>query len=579
MTAAAFPAGLVTELASGHLPWRELRAFPDQAPGDRGAGDEAVARLDAALGRCLDGQRVEEERRLPPEFVETARRSGFLRLQIDRDDGGLGLSDYNSLRVVTAAMARSTAAGFALAVHNGIGLPALLPAVPDGPLRALILKRLAEGAVSSWADTEPSGAANILPTTRAEPRPGGGYRLTGQKTFITNATIADELIVSASVPGTDGSPPDACLFLVDTSSRGFRLHSAQEVVGLKGLPLGVLELSGVDVPPERVVSGPGVHWRDTRLLEPASSRGRTYLVSGAALAIARRCVDFQRDFAGRRAINGRPLSAYPVIKKLTARSLADLYAVDTVARWGLLGADALISRHRDRYATKNIVTAACWRVVERTVSLMAAEGAETAASKQGRGAPPLPAEQLLRDARVLRITGGVDFVVDMRSGRALADHLAARSPRSAADGAALGERRLSAANVRHLDDVAAHARRLADAIAGVSRRADHDSDPIGDQAPMIATGRVAGELLTMALVLARCADAPTRTAEREQQFAEIYCADARERLATAWRDFPTGAEPTPHTEVSDWWHDTRRENGEIECAARNTETLPGSGTP
>ena len=561
MTAVVLPAGLVTELAAGRVPWQDLRAFPDQDPDERGAGDEAVARLDAALEGCLEGQRVEEERLIPPEFVDALRRGGFLRLQIDRGDGGLGLSDYNSLRVVTAAMERSTAAGFALAVHNGIGLPALLPAVPDGPLRALILKRLADGAVSGWADTEPSGAANNLPATLAEPRPGGGYRLTGQKAFIGNGTIADELIVSAVVPGTDGAPTDACLFLVDTRSSGFRVHSAQEVIGLRGLSLGMLELSGVDVPPERVVSGPGVHWRDTRLLEPASSRGRTYLVSGAALAIARRSVDFQRDFARRRAIDGRPLHAYPVIKKLVARSLADLYAIDTVVRWGLLGPDALISRHRDRYATKNIVTAACWRVVERTVSLMAAEGAETAASKQARGAPPLPAEQLLRDARVLRITGGVDFAVDLRSGRALADHLAARSPDPAAEGTAVGERRLSTANARHRAHLAGHARRLAEAIAGVSRRAADGGDPIGSQAPTMVTGRIAGELLTMALVLARCADAPPRTAEREQRFAEIYCADAHERLATAWRDFTTSTDDTPHTEISDWWHATPAPSG------------------
>jgi hypothetical protein len=53
------------------------------------------------------------------------------------------------------------------------------------------------------------------------------------------------------------------------------------------------------------------------------------------------------------------------------------------------------------------------------MSLLAAEGAETAHSKTRRGAPALPVERLFRDARVLRITGGVDFTVDLWAAEAM----------------------------------------------------------------------------------------------------------------------------------------------------------------
>jgi hypothetical protein len=57
----------------------------------------------------------------------------------------------------------------------------------------------------------------------------------------------------------------------------------------------------------------------------------------------------------------------------------------------------------------------------------------------------------------------------------------------------------------------------------------------------------------MALLLARCADAPNPTGEQEQHLAATYCADARTRLAAAWRDL--AIDPTPHAELSDWWYD------------------------
>ena len=46
------------------------------------------------------------------------------------------------------------------------------------------------------------------------------------------------------------------------------------------------------------------------------------------------------------------------------------------------------------------------------MSLLAAEGLETARSKAARAAQPLPVERALRDARALRIAGGVDFLLD-----------------------------------------------------------------------------------------------------------------------------------------------------------------------
>jgi alkylation response protein AidB-like acyl-CoA dehydrogenase len=534
MTAAPIPGSLVIELAAGRVMWEQLHAFPRQAPDEAAAGAAAVDRTERALDAILDPERVERERELPRTFFDEAHRAGLLRVQVDQSDGGLGLSDYNTFRVISTVMQRSPAAGYALGVHNGIGLPALLAAAPQRTLRELIIARLAQGAVSGWADTEPQGAANMTPATVAEPHTDGGFRLTGEKVFIGNGTIADELIVSATVPALGrSSAPDVRLFLVDTSSPGFHVHSSQEVIGLKGAPLGALRLDRVVVPAERIITGTGAHWRDVGPLEPISSRGRTYLVSGAALAIARRCISFQQDFVRRRTIDGKGLKEYPAIRHLMARSTADLYALDTVVRWGLIGDDALIRRHRDRYVSKNITTRACWRIVERTMSLLAAEGAETADSKRRRNAPPLPVEQLLRDARVLRIAGGVDFLLDLRASQAL---IASATPRRTDSGAIDPEPerpcdvRLTPTNSEHLDATIEQSGRLARTVSSLTE--SQTDRPIA----AAAVGRIASELLSMTLTLARAADAPPDTVDREQHLAEIHCSEASNRLAGLWRD-------------------------------------------
>jgi alkylation response protein AidB-like acyl-CoA dehydrogenase len=546
MTALAPPTALVTELAAGRVPWPLLADFPDQQPDERLCAERVIGELTTLLDDCLDAERLEQDGRLPNELFGALHRAGFLACQLPRADGGLELSDYSTFRLLQASMELSPAAGFALAVHNGIGLPALLPTLPDGPLASLVRRRLVEGAVSGWADTEPAGAANTFAATIAEPTGDGGYRLTGEKAFIGNGTIAAELIVSATVPAPPGSPaqPDGCLFLVDTTSQGFRVRTAQDLLGLRGLPLGVLQLAGVPVPAERVIDGPGGHWRDSELLDAVSSRGRTYLVAGAALAIGRRCLGFQRDFAIRRRVDGRLLGDYPATRRLLADSLADLYAADSVVRWGLLGDDALLGRHRDRVAVKNLTTRACWRIVERTMSLMATEGLETVASKRRHGVVPLPVEQLFRDARVLRIAGGVDYAVDLWAGEAL---VADRSPAAQRPGS-------FDSWIDPAGRVLAAAQRLARAIDGLAARYPDRQQLLEQQAALIAAGRISGELLAMVVTLARSAGATAESGNRQRLLAGRYYAAADRRLASLWPDLeqPEAAQAEVR-QLSDWW--------------------------
>jgi alkylation response protein AidB-like acyl-CoA dehydrogenase len=545
----------LAELTAGRFRWDLLRPFPRQSDPDKDAGDKVVHDVEAFVSGHVDPMALDDDRRLPHRFYAGLRGSDYLRLQVPASDGGLGLSDYNTFRAVVAAARVSGAAGFAIGTHNGIGLPALLPALPAGPLRDLVLSRLADGVISGWADTEPVGAGNDHPTVVATPVGDGAYSITGDKVFISNGAVADELIVSAATPG-DGSA--ACLFIVDTRTAGFRVGSAQDVIGFNGLPLAALRFDRMRVPAERVLSSPTDNWRLAPLFEPVSARGRLYLVSGGAMAIAGECLDFQRHFVRRRSVNGLPLHRYSAVQDVVADSVADVFAMDSVIRWCLLGNDDaanITARNLERRAAKNINTLTCWRVVDRTMSLLAAEGAETARSKARRGAPALPMERLFRDARVLRITGGVDFAVDVWAAEALfardyypepdaaqiqSDDLGLDP--SAAEG-------LSARNRDHLEATAHGIRQFARDCLGLVRRYPDRDELFAKQRTLMAVGRSVGELFAMAVVLARTA---SHADPGIQAIADVYCANARRRLAGLRPDI-SGTETAEHQQVADTW--------------------------
>lgn len=535
------------DLCRGVLRWDLVYPFPQQSPADRERGDEVIAELRGLLAGRLDPDVADAARRLPDGLVDELRNAGFLNLLTDRALDGRELSLFNTFRVISATAERSVALAMILAVQSALGLEAYLDAAPPGPLREFILGHIARHSLAGSADTEPAGAANNRRWTTAVPtEDGAAYLLTGEKVFIGNGAIADVLAVSATV-NEDGRN-QVRIFFVETSTPGFRVKAWHEFMGLKGFPNGALTLEQVRVPRERMlIERP--QERLTRSLGSAIVRGRMYLIAAPSLAISRCCLEYAREFVRRRAVNGRALGDYDVIRRMIAMSLADVFAIDTVAQWCLLGAlDRNISLETERVVAKNICSVSCWRVVDRTVSLLAGEGFETAASKARRGAQALPLERLYRDARGLRISGGVDFQMDNWTAQMIllpAHYAAAELPEPLAEAdeahASL-HARLSGENRVHLRFLTTHTKRLAQRCRDLAHRHDSAELYLRDWL-LIGLGGIAVELFTMALVLARAASPAGMEDPDAQVVTRVYCHSARERIASLWRQVQDYREP------------------------------------
>lgn len=552
---ASSPAGspsLLTDLYRGRVRWDLLTPFPEQDPADRQAADVALEALERLLTERIDPERVDREGLLPNGFLAALTDAGLMALTTDPALGGLGLSHRNAVRVIERAARHSVPVAFAMAICNGFGSGTYLPALPAGPLRDMIERRVAVGLVSAGADAEAIGTANQRRGTTAVPVDGGAaYLLTGEKVYIGNGGVADLMDVSATVVDADGTE-QVRLFFVDTTGPGFSATCRHEFMGLRGAEIWSLRLDRARVPAEyMLVEGAG-DWRmrpgpvDGVEPDPAvpdaptadlgwlATVGRTLVIAPAALALARSCLDWSRDFAATRRIDGRPLDDYDEIRRQLAATAADVFTIDSVTTWGLLGRDRADTLP-DLTATKNIASLSCWAVVDRTMSLFGAQGYETAASKARRGVPAVPVERAFRDARALRVAGGVDFMLDLWSARSALDAAhpagAPGSPDTGDTGpAGLAAHPRCAEHRRFVDSQAAE-------LGAVCRRLTRNytrEELFGRQRTLIVLGRIGRELLSMAVVLARAAGLATRGETSALQLADIACTAARHRLAGLW---------------------------------------------
>ncbi|MFY0577881.1 acyl-CoA dehydrogenase family protein [Cystobacter fuscus] len=364
--------------------------------------------------------------------------------------------------------------------------------------------------------------------------------LNGRKVFVGHAPVAELVSVSATI--RENGQERVQMFFVRTDSPGVTAGQWHEYMGIKGFPNGWLNFDNVLVPANQMfVERASEHQvRVTPETAKMVARGRLHLIAAPSLAIAKLCVQWARDFVLRREVDGRKLADYQEIQLQLAESLAQTFAIEAMSQWCLLpdDQDRRLNQRFEQNAAKNVSSLLCWDVVERTMSLLAAEGYETAHSKQERGAPPVPVERFLRDARNLRISGGVDFQIDNWIARMSilsyyypepdhADELAKNEPvQRDFDGAVLSDR-----NLGHLRWVADEVHRFGATCLELARANPDRASLMERERTLILLTSIARELLVMSLTLARTSKMASTGDHGAQDLADVYCVSAGHRIA------------------------------------------------
>jgi alkylation response protein AidB-like acyl-CoA dehydrogenase len=177
--------------------------------------------------------------------------------------------------------------------------------------------------IGGHAMTEPdSGSDALSMRTRAEWR-GDHYILNGSKQYITNAPVADVLLVYASVQGHPGLA-GLSAFLVDAKTPGLEVSSAFEKMGLRTSPMGELALTDCLVPAGNRLGPEGA----AMAIFNSSMEWERSCLFASAVGTMRRQLDACVDYARSREQFGQPIGKFQGV----AGKLADMYVRLEAAR-------------------------------------------------------------------------------------------------------------------------------------------------------------------------------------------------------------------------------------------------------
>jgi alkylation response protein AidB-like acyl-CoA dehydrogenase len=189
---------------------------------------------------------------------KAVQRSGLLGLPFAEEYGGLDQDVLTTMYVLEGLGEGCRDGGLSFSITTTLcstGVP--LQRFGNAALREKYLPRICSGeAIGAHAISEPRGGSDALQMlTRAE-RDGDDFVLNGSKTFVSNAPIADLLMVYARTHPAGGAL-GVTAFLVEKDTPGLTIGNPIKKMGLRTSPLSELFLDDCRVPAKHVVGRVG----------------------------------------------------------------------------------------------------------------------------------------------------------------------------------------------------------------------------------------------------------------------------------------------------------------------------------
>jgi acyl-CoA dehydrogenase len=379
--------------------------IPDPAPVRAFLTDRHVAlagRLAAAAARDLAPLPAPTDDRA----ARLAARGLLARLGADGWLDPIGAQDWRGCCIAREALAAASPLADAVFALQGLGtVPLLLADNPDLRDR-WVPEALSGRAMAAFAMTEAEAGSDVAAMRTVARKDGAHYVLSGTKTFISNAGIADFYTVFASTDPAAGNRGISC-FLVPADTPGLRFVGAQVLSAPH--PLGEIELGDVRVPADHRLGAEG---RGFALGLTTLDRLRA-TVGAAACGMAARAIAEALAHARTRRQFGKPLAEFQLVQDKLARMATGLAAARLLVYRAAWEADGGAERVTLEAAmAKAFATEEAQRIVDDAVQVLG-----------GRGVlADHPVDRLYRAVRALRIYEGTTEIQHLViAGRILAD--------------------------------------------------------------------------------------------------------------------------------------------------------------
>ncbi len=265
----------------------------------------------------------DKTKEFPKEIFNQLADMGMMGLPFSEEYGGAG-ADTISFAIVTEELSRACAStGITYSAHISLGgAPLNLFGTEEQKQKYLVPICTGE-SFGAFGLTEPNAGSDAGGTQTTAKQDGNDYIINGNKSFITNASYAKHLALTAITDIKDGKKEISAI-IVPTDAEGFKVIDNYEKMGLNASNTTELVIDNVRVPQENLLGKKGEGFKQFLVTLDGGRIG----IGAMAVGIAQAAFDRALQYSKERKQFGKALSEF----QITQFKLADMAMKIELAR-------------------------------------------------------------------------------------------------------------------------------------------------------------------------------------------------------------------------------------------------------
>lgn len=336
---------------------------------------------------------ADQHAQFPQQVHQLALELGLLNTSLPAHLGGPGLGALELVLITEAFCHACLGIGTALCINALASEPILIAGT--AAQQKHYLGRLQEGAMASFALTEPAAGSDVSGIRSRAKKVAGGYELSGSKIWISNASLADFLVVFAKTD-SEAAHHGMTAFIVPSDAPGLSIAPPISKLGQKAAPTNEVFMEQVFIPDTQRLGEEGSGFK---LAMQVFDRSRP-MVAAFGVGLIQRCLDESIHYARERVSMGKPILQHQAI----AHKIADMRVRLEASRLLCYQSAWLLDDGQNNtlqasMAKLHAADSAMWAATE-TIQIMGGMGYST----------EYAAEKLFRDAKVLQIYEGTSEI-------------------------------------------------------------------------------------------------------------------------------------------------------------------------
>ena len=301
--------------------------------------------------------------------------------------------DCRALTVIRENLAWSSALLDTAFAMQGLGTYPISLAGTDAQKSAYLPGVLSGERLGAFALTEPMAGSDVAAMQCSASRCSDGYRLSGQKTYISNAGIAGQYVAFAKT-APDAGRRGISAFIVDAETPGLEIVPFDVIAPH---PIGTLRFNDCVIGSHQLLGSEG---QGFKIAMQTLDVFRT-TVGGAALGLARRAIDEALHRAETRIQFGKPIIEQQQIAAYLAEMATEFDASRLLVYRAAYMKDTSDARVSQEVAMgKLFATEASQRIIDKAVQIFGGDGVRIGTV----------VERLYREVRALRIYEGTSEI-------------------------------------------------------------------------------------------------------------------------------------------------------------------------